>query len=113
MIEEPKYPPKGLLLRKLNFYQLFSLQCFRFQFVNLFSAIRLISGREADLVEVKLDGRWGGICDDGFSFNEANVACRQLGFELGAEQVRLTYYPWQLSRGVSVFQFDLPLNYKL
>ena len=52
------------------------------------SAIRLTSGREADLVEVKIGGRWGGICDDGFSFNEANVVCRQLGFELGAEQVR-------------------------
>ena len=46
-----------------------------------------MTGREADLVEVKLDGKWGGVCDDGFSFNEANVVCRQLGFELGAEQV--------------------------
>ena len=46
-----------------------------------------MSGREADLVEVKFAGKWGGICDDGFSFNEANVVCRQLGFELGAEQV--------------------------
>ena len=53
----------------------------------IFSAIRLLSGREADLVEVKLDGKWGGICDDGFSFKEANVVCKQLGFELGAEQV--------------------------
>ena len=46
-----------------------------------------MTGREADLVEVKLDGKWGGVCDDGFSFNEANAVCRQLGFELGAEQV--------------------------
>jgi hypothetical protein len=36
---------------------------------------------------VKINGSWGGICDDGFSFNEAHVVCRQLGFQLGAEQV--------------------------
>lgn len=49
--------------------------------------IRLLSGREADVVNVKINGTWGGVCDDGFSFNEAHVVCHQLGFELGAEQV--------------------------
>ena len=53
-----------------------------------FEAIRLLSEREANVVEVKINGSWGGICDDGFSFNEAHVVCRQLGFELGAEQVK-------------------------
>ena len=55
---------------------------------SFFPAIRLLSGREADVVEVKVNGSWGGICDDGFSFSEAHVVCRQMGFELGAEQVR-------------------------
>ena len=50
-------------------------------------AIRLISEREAELVEVKVNGTWGGVCDDGFSFNEAHVVCRQMGFPLGAQQV--------------------------
>lgn len=67
--------------KKIVYYYLNGPQHF------IFSAIRLLSGREADLVEVKLDGKWGGICDDGFSFKEANVVCKQLGFELGAEQV--------------------------
>ena len=52
-----------------------------------FEAIRLVAGREADIVEVKVNGTWGGVCDDGFSFNEAHVVCYQLGYELGAEQV--------------------------
>ena len=34
-----------------------------------------------------VNGSWGGVCDDDFSFNEAHVVCRQLGYELGAEQV--------------------------
>ena len=30
---------------------------------------------------------WGGICDDGFNFEEANVVCREAGFSLGAKEV--------------------------
>jgi len=47
--------------------------------------IRLVNdGPDAALVEVRLNGTWGGICDDGFGINEANVVCRQMGFRLGA-----------------------------
>ena len=60
-------------------------------FTLTFSAIRLLNGREADVVEVKVNGSWGGVCDDGFSFSEAHVVCRQMGYKLGAEQVSLIY----------------------
>ena len=36
-----------------------------------------------------VNGSWGGVCDDDFSFNEAHVVCRQLGYDLGAEQVNI------------------------
>ncbi len=31
-------------------------------------------------LEVFIDGRWGTVCDDGFSVMNAEVICRQLGF---------------------------------
>ena len=36
------------------------------------------------VVEVNINGTWGGICDDSFGINEANVVCKQMGFHLGA-----------------------------
>ena len=44
-------------------------------------------GRDGNIVEVKLDGEWGGICDDGFNIKEGNVVCHQLGYQLGAKRV--------------------------
>lgn len=35
-------------------------------------------------VEVKAFGKWGYVCDDGFTLTNANVLCRELGFNMGA-----------------------------
>ena len=32
------------------------------------------------IVEVCLDGNWGPICGDDWSYNDASVACKQLGY---------------------------------
>ena len=30
---------------------------------------------------------WGGVCDDGFDLEEANVICREAGYSLGANEL--------------------------
>ena len=54
--------------------------------------------------QVEINGTWGGICDDSFTINEANVICRQMGFELGARQV------WTLTQFYSVFHFVIKIG---
>ena len=44
--------------------------------------LRLVNGgneREGRL-EILYYGIWGTVCDEGFTFNSANVACRRLGY---------------------------------
>ncbi len=55
---------------------------FSIKYPYIFIAIRLVSGRESDMVQVKINGQWGGVCDDGFNMEVANVVCRQVSIEL-------------------------------
>ncbi|XP_047496042.1 neurotrypsin-like [Penaeus chinensis] len=73
--------------------------------------IRLVGGRtitEGNL-QVAVNGVWGSVCDDGFGFAEADVTCRELGFE-GAD-----YFTWnnhfgnnssELRRGQTKYWLD-------
>ena len=76
----------SLMLLVINFYPAVF-------FINvLFAAgpvlVRLVSdsgrtttGLSAGRLEIFLNGQWGTVCNDIFDINDANVACRQLGFD--------------------------------
>lgn len=52
--------------------------------------VRLIGGATSyqGRVEIFYDGVWGTICHDHWEMPEANVVCRQLGFERASEALR-------------------------
>ncbi|XP_060652584.1 uncharacterized protein LOC132788919 isoform X2 [Drosophila nasuta] len=52
--------------------------------------LRLTGGNSPNMgrVEVKINGQWGYVCDDNFGLRDADVVCRELGFKMGAAEVR-------------------------
>ena len=44
--------------------------------------VRLTNGSFSNegLVEVYCNGQWGTVCDDGFSSDDADTVCKQLGY---------------------------------
>lgn len=54
--------------------------------------VRLVDGKTHNEGRIEIKGYehdWGGVCDDGFGIQEANVFCRQAGFKLGAREAVL------------------------
>ena len=57
--------------------------------------LRLTGGGNKGRLQVYYNGRWGGVCDDGFGQEEADVACRQLDFPQADRYESRTH--WSLS----------------
>ena len=56
--------------------------------------MRLVEGTSYNegRLEVKYNGEWGTVCDDGFSSTDAGVVCRQLGLGTYGYDYRSRYY---------------------
>ena len=66
--------------------------------------LRLVGGASAaqGILQVYHGGKWGTVCDDGFTMVDAHVACRQLGFDAGAAEL-MHYRPAWISENTAHF----------
>ncbi|XP_072051705.1 scavenger receptor cysteine-rich domain-containing protein DMBT1-like [Amphiura filiformis] len=68
------------------------------------SPIRLVGGTVGHVgrIEVFLNHEWGSVCDDAWDMNDANVVCRQLGYEGAIEVLAKS----QFGQGVGPIHLD-------
>ena len=72
--------------------------------------IRLTGGTYSNqgLLEVYCNGEWGTVCDDTFSFYDARVACRQLGYnDYTSYDHRSSLYVFQVHAVLLVIMYYL------
>jgi len=50
--------------------------------------LRISGGSNRGRLEIFHDGQWGTICDDAFDMDDANVACRQMGYVGATEAIQ-------------------------
>ena len=49
------------------------------------------TGGVAGRIEICVDGKWRAVCDDeGWTYNDAEVVCRQLGFNTQSTHHKIT-----------------------
>ena len=67
--------------------------------------MRLFGGRSAyeGQVEVCLSQRWGSICDDGWTTEDVQVVCRQLGYSFNSTLSTTAEIPCKLPAAYTVF----------